>query len=199
MKVSSICALSAPVWVHCAMKSFCERFAIVAVMKNVSGIVTRATSASSQDVMNIMTSTPMTVSSEVSSWLSVCCRLCATLSMSLVTRLSSSPRCMPSKYFSGSRLILSSTSARSAKTVSCTTRLSTRACSHMKTLESTYSASTSSSTRCSAPKSMPCPGLRSMPGQQVRALIVALGAQPVDDLLLGGTGGQELRDRRPRR
>ena len=48
--------------------------------------------------MNIITSTPMTVSTEVSSWLSVCCRLWATLSMSLVTRLSSSPRGCRSKY-----------------------------------------------------------------------------------------------------
>ena len=42
--------------------------------------------------MNIITSTPMMVSTEVSSWLSVCWRLWATLSMSLVTRLSRSPR-----------------------------------------------------------------------------------------------------------
>ena len=50
-----------------------------------------------------MTSTPTTVSSEVSSWLSVCCSVCAMLSMSLVTRLSSSPRGCWSKYASGSR------------------------------------------------------------------------------------------------
>ena len=67
VKVSSICALSAPVCVHCAMKSFCDRLAIVAVIQNVSGIVTSATIASSHDVMNIITSTPTTVSSEVSS------------------------------------------------------------------------------------------------------------------------------------
>ena len=51
----------------------------------------------------------------MSSWLSVCCRLCETLSMSLVTRLSSSPRGCLSKYGSGSRLSLSSTSARSCR------------------------------------------------------------------------------------
>ena len=39
----------------------------------------------------------MTVSREVSSWLIVCCRDWAMLSMSLVTRLSSSPRGVESK------------------------------------------------------------------------------------------------------
>ena len=57
-----------------------------------TGIVTSATSASSGEMMNIMISTPTTVSSEVSIWLRVCCRLWAMLSMSLVTRLSRSPR-----------------------------------------------------------------------------------------------------------
>ena len=42
-------------------------------------------------MMIIITSTPTSVSNDVSSWLSVCCRLWATLSMSLVTRLSRSP------------------------------------------------------------------------------------------------------------
>ena len=39
----------------------------------------------------------MTVSSDVSSWLIVCCSDCEMLSMSFVTRLSSSPRCIRSK------------------------------------------------------------------------------------------------------
>ena len=45
---------------------------------------------------NIITSTPINESTDVSSWLSVCCRLCEMLSMSLVTRLSRSPRGWPS-------------------------------------------------------------------------------------------------------
>ena len=57
-----------------------------------TGIVTSAMTASSGEMTNIMTSTPTTVSSEVSSWLIVCCRLVEMLSMSLVTRLSTSPR-----------------------------------------------------------------------------------------------------------
>ena len=70
----------------------CERFAIALVTTMVTGTVTIAISASSGEITNITVTTPTTVSSEVTSWLSVCCRLCAMLSMSLVTRLSSSPR-----------------------------------------------------------------------------------------------------------
>ena len=62
-----------------------------------SGTETSAISASSGEIQNIIDSTATTVSSEVSSWLSVCCRVWLTLSMSLVTRLSSSPRGCRSK------------------------------------------------------------------------------------------------------
>ena len=55
-------------------------------------MVTSAIRASSGETTNIMISTPTTVSSAVSSWLSVCCIDWAMLSMSLVTRLRSSPR-----------------------------------------------------------------------------------------------------------
>ena len=58
----------------------------------VTGTVTSATSASVGEIENIIASTPTTVSSETSSWLIVCCRVWLTLSMSLVTRESSSPR-----------------------------------------------------------------------------------------------------------
>ena len=48
--------------------------------------------ANSGEIEIIMMTTPMIVRLDVSIWLSVCWRLCATLSMSLVTRLSRSPR-----------------------------------------------------------------------------------------------------------
>ena len=48
--------------------------------------------ASSGEIEIIMMTTPMIVSVDVSIMLSVCWRLCATLSMSLVTRLRRSPR-----------------------------------------------------------------------------------------------------------
>ena len=58
----------------------------------VSGTVTSATSARLHEIQNIIDSTPTTVSSETSSWLIVCWSVWLTLSMSLVTRDSSSPR-----------------------------------------------------------------------------------------------------------
>ena len=63
----------------------------------VTGIVTRAINASVGEMKNIIPTTKTMVSSEVSIWLIVCCRLCDTLSMSFVTLLSSSPRGWRSK------------------------------------------------------------------------------------------------------
>ena len=70
----------------------CERFITAPVTNIEIGTETSATSASSGEIQNIIASTAKTVSTEVSSWLIVCCRVWLTLSMSLVTRLSSSPR-----------------------------------------------------------------------------------------------------------
>ena len=123
-KVSSMWALSLPVLRHWAMNWPCERFMILAVTNIETGTETSAISASSGEIQNIVDSTATTVSSEVSSWLIVCCRVWLTLSMSLVTRLSSSPRGCWSKYSSGSALTLSSTSPRIRRTVFWTTSLS---------------------------------------------------------------------------
>ena len=49
----------------------------------------------------------------MTAWLMDCCRLWEMLSTSFVTRLSSSPRWIESKYRSGSRLIFASISSRS--------------------------------------------------------------------------------------
>ena len=62
-------ALSAPVCVHWAMNCCCDRLAICVVTTTDSGTATSAISASSGEMTNIITSTPTTVSSEVSSWL----------------------------------------------------------------------------------------------------------------------------------
>jgi len=97
VKVSSICPLSSPVCAHCAANSGCERLAISAVITRVNGTVMSETTARIGEMTNIITITPMTVSSEVSSWLRVCCSVWAMLSTSLVTRLSTSPRCTRSK------------------------------------------------------------------------------------------------------
>ena len=79
------------------MNSFCDRLPITVVTRPTTGMVTSAMIASSGETTNIITVTPTTVSSEVSSWLSVCCSAWEMLSMSLVTRLSSSPRVCRSK------------------------------------------------------------------------------------------------------
>ena len=65
---------------------------ICAVTISDSGTVTSATRASSGEIQTIIASTATTVISDVSSWLIVCWRVWLTLSMSLVTRDSSSPR-----------------------------------------------------------------------------------------------------------
>ena len=74
------------------MNFFFDLPAIVRMRKIEAGIVTKATSASSGEITIIMISTPISDRSDVSSWLSVCCRLWEMLSMSLVTRLNRSPR-----------------------------------------------------------------------------------------------------------
>ena len=64
-------------------------------------------------IVSIRMSTPMTVRSDVMSWVRLCWSVWPMLSMSLVTRLRTSPRGWPSKYLSGSRPSFSSTSWRS--------------------------------------------------------------------------------------
>ena len=77
-----------------------------------SGSEISATSASCHEIENIMISTPITVSTEVTTLESDCCIVCVMLSMSFVTREMSSPRWTLSKYDSGRRLIFASTDSR---------------------------------------------------------------------------------------
>jgi hypothetical protein len=92
-----MCALSRPVSRHWSMNWLWERFMILAVTTIDSGTETSAISASTGEIHTIIDSTASTVSSEVISWLIVCCSVWLMLSMSLVTRLSSSPRGCRSK------------------------------------------------------------------------------------------------------
>ena len=62
-----------------------------------SGTATSATTASSGEIENIMRARRRPSAATSSSWLIVCWRVWLTLSMSLVTRLSSSPRGCRSK------------------------------------------------------------------------------------------------------
>ena len=137
MNASSTCAFSEPVWRHCSTNCVFDRFVMAFIVKIDTGIVTSATSARSGEIVIIMISTPTSVSVDVSSWLSVCWRLCARLSMSLVTRLSMSPRGWRSTYRSGIRLSLSSTSERSRNIARCTTPASRYACRYCSTADAT--------------------------------------------------------------
>ncbi|SLH31301.1 Uncharacterised protein [Mycobacteroides abscessus subsp. abscessus] len=82
---------------HWLTKCGLERLAICAVTTIAAGTVSRAITASSGEIQNIMIRMPSTENTDISSWLMVCCRLCETLSTSLVTRLSTSPRGWESK------------------------------------------------------------------------------------------------------
>ncbi len=92
VNASSIWAFSRPVRRHWSTNSPWERPMTARLTSSVSGTVTRATSARVGEMTSIIATTPTTVSSDVSSWLIVCCSVWLMLSMSLVTRLSSSPR-----------------------------------------------------------------------------------------------------------
>jgi hypothetical protein len=95
--VSSTCPLSRPVHFHWAMKCGCERLAMSIVTTKDSGTVRSEIVASSGLIQNIIPSTPMTVRTAVMSWVSVCWSVIEMLSMSFVTRLSTSPRDEESK------------------------------------------------------------------------------------------------------
>ena len=125
MNTSSTCAFRVPVWVHWSTNRFFDRRVMKEMVNIESGMVTIATIASSGEIVIIMIITPTMVSADVSIWLIVCCRLWATLSMSLVTRLRRSPRGRRSTSLSGRRLSFSSTSVRSRYIVRCTTPAST--------------------------------------------------------------------------
>ena len=84
-----------------------------------SGMETRVTSASGHEIHIMMASTPSTVSRALISCGRVCISVCEMLSMSLVTRDSSSPRGCLSKYDRGRRWSLASTSLRIRRTDFC--------------------------------------------------------------------------------
>ena len=110
--ISSTCPLSLPVCIHWAANCCDERLATNTVTAIDRGTVSSEMTASSGLIQNMIAMTPMIVHSAVISWVSVCWSEFAMLSMSLVTRLSVSPRGWLSKYFRGSRDSLASTSRR---------------------------------------------------------------------------------------
>ena len=79
-------------WRHCATNLARDRLVISFIVHSDSGMLTSATRASTHETTNIITRVPTSVRVDVSIWQSVCCMPWARLSMSLVTRLSRSPR-----------------------------------------------------------------------------------------------------------
>ena len=116
-----------------------------------------ATNANSHEIQIIIPTVPTMVSTPVSSWLIDCCMLCDTLSMSLVTRLSTSPRACWSRCHSGIACSLASTSARSRNIVRCTTPASRYACRYDSRPPTVYKPMANHSVRCIAAKSTPGP------------------------------------------
>ena len=76
---------------------FCARLPMITETTPASGTIASVSQASSGLTVNIMMVTPISVSTEFSSCPNVCCSVCETLSMSLVIRLSNSPRGWASK------------------------------------------------------------------------------------------------------
>ncbi|CAM5555023.1 hypothetical protein SGLAM104S_03204 [Streptomyces glaucescens] len=157
-----MCALSVPVERHCCTKCGCDRLPTYVATYSDSGTVTRATSARIHDTQNIMASTPMMVSSELISCPIDCCSVCPMLSMSLVARDSTSPRCRLSKYDSGSRDSFVCTSSRIRYIVRFTTRFTSRVATAISSPATANTASANSSTFPTAVKSMPSPGVKSV-------------------------------------
>ncbi len=78
--------------------------------------------------------------------------------------------------------------------MSCTTRLSTSACSQPNTLESTVEREHQYEHHLKGVEVDALAGMQVHAGEEVGLLVVALGTEALDDLLLGGARGQRLGD-----
>ena len=94
--ISSTWPLSAPVEAHWATNCACDRRTITTVATSETGTASSEIAARIGLIVSIITSTPTMVSSDVISWVRLCWSDWPMLSMSLVTRLSRSPRAWPS-------------------------------------------------------------------------------------------------------
>ena len=186
--ISSMCPFSLPVVDHCRTNCGCARLPILLTVNTETGTVTSAISASSGEIRNITKSTPTMVSTEVTTWLSVCCSDWARLSMSLVTRDRISPRGCASKYRSGSRASLACTSARIRNTSRCTIVVVTRPWNSAATDAAAYRASTMTSRRPSCVEVDALPGVQRQRLDQPGLVALALVLQPGDHLGLGRPG-----------
>ena len=102
-----------------------------------SGITIIAIRVSSGEIHSIIAIVPITVSRLVTMPPMVWMRVCWMLSMSLVTRESTSPREVRSKYDSGSEWIFSSVCRRRRFTTRSATRTRRMPCSQFSTADTT--------------------------------------------------------------
>ncbi len=155
MIISSTCPLSFPVVAHCLANRGWLRLPIIRVAITVSGIVRSTTRVSSGEIVSIMIGTPMRNSKPCTIRWVTCPTVCVRLSMSLVTRESTSPRERESKYRNGSAEILRSASARSSNAISCASFAIVRPLSTVMAKVARASATASPSSRARAAKSRP--------------------------------------------
>ena len=87
MYISSIWPFSCPVVRHWSTKCGWARFADPGGDEDRKRYGDERDQRQQREMMNIITSTPTMVSSDVTIWLSVCCSVWEMLSMSFVTRL----------------------------------------------------------------------------------------------------------------
>ena len=95
--ISSMCPFRVPVRSHWAANWRWERDAMSTVSTIESGTVRSEMTASSGLMRNIISRIPITVNSDVMSWVRLCWSVFEMLSMSFVTRLRMSPRGWSSK------------------------------------------------------------------------------------------------------
>ena len=96
-KDSSTCPFTSPVAFHWVVNCFWLRVPTRPMTRPVSGMASSATSASCQEIANIITRMPTTVRIALNSEDRDCCNACCTLSTSLVVRDITSPRWRVSK------------------------------------------------------------------------------------------------------
>ena len=104
--ISSTCPLMCPRYSCCAVKCFWERFTSTRMIRKEAGMMQSATSVICQLMVNIIIMIPTSVVTEVMICVTLWFRDWFRTSISLVTRESTSPWLVVSKYFRGSLFIL---------------------------------------------------------------------------------------------
>ena len=147
MQSSSINPFSSPVLRHWSLNFGCEAAVRTKASAPDAATANSAISVSLGDSHSIIDNTPSRLNVDISTWLSTCCRLWLMLSMSLLTRLSTSLRGCWSNQASGRRPSLSSACWRSVRTTRCSRPVLSQACHQFSADEAAYKAATKASRR----------------------------------------------------